>query len=350
VKRFLLACLLAGCGGDAMTALTPAPAQLGVLVTGEARRGAIVTLHVDVLDATQPLDPTATLIGDAMRYDKLDVRASGGLTIQVTQATATSVDLRCAIDLAAPAAPTDLQIGTASGGTLSLADAFVIADAATPELLDAPRSVSLPRKDAAWLGFVDPLGGPALLEAEMVGAGAMFLSADGRYPSSLTTSAYASVVTTDGTARALVVTDANGAGMIEVTPKVTPLVRKSAMEPDDQPATSKNTLSVPGYSDGGVLSSAKDVDWYAIDLPIDVLGRILRVETRDEGDAQTDTQLALFLADGVTPAGPSSDDDDYLDILRSDGLLGGGRYFVRVSAGSAFDASHGKYGLLVRLD
>lgn len=142
-----------------------------------------------------------------------------------------------------------------------------------------------------------------------------------------------STVTNSATTYLLVAVEESGSDgiAIAVKPTVAAITVGAETEPNDTKATAQTIATLPGGVANATLSSDTDEDWYKITV---AAGKGLHIATT-AGDAQTDTVITVYKADGTTVVGDPSDDSVYLDSLDVASTdLGAGTYYVVITVSS----------------
>ncbi|HEY4177051.1 MAG TPA: hypothetical protein VGM90_09480 [Kofleriaceae bacterium] len=316
--------LLAACSSD--SSVSPDDASLTATVTaGTPQRGGLVAVHL------APVEEGRT-------WSDVELFATPGLTVDARNVTATEIDALVAIDASAPLGDATIEIH--SGTDVFSAPAAVrVADAA-----DAPalRDTLHVQPDAAGASFawIAPASSLALVDLEMnvPGAGTIVLDAEGTYPRPLAFTTTRSAVLDGVRGVAFYASDA-----FDVTAHRYPL-RAIANGTDNTTFANATLLGTPDANVADAfLTGPDDARYFAVDIADASIGQRLRVLTL--GDARTDTKIAVFRDDHVSLLGPVSDDTTMLDELVTPTVSVAGRYYIRVTAGAGFDATHSTFSL-----
>lgn len=119
---------------------------------------------------------------------------------------------------------------------------------------------------------------------------------------------------------------------------------QTEVEPNDACAQANMLSALPASLGGASLSSATDEDWYAVNVGVADIGKVLAVNTTP-GDADTDTYIEVFNGNcaALNPFG-TSDDANYHESFYSAPLPAAGVYYIKVTnspfypyAGSAYN-------------
>ena len=121
----------------------------------------------------------------------------------------------------------------------------------------------------------------------------------------------------------------------------------SEAEPNNSSANAGIAANLPYLFRAATLSDIDDEDWIGINIAAGDLGKKLRVQTMGN-DQLTDTHIEILKADMTTLA--ADQDNAYHENVLTPALTAAGRYWVKISASSYFDAGHKAYTATVWLE
>jgi hypothetical protein len=319
--------------GDALagafTVTAPASAEV---TAGTPRRGGLVTVH---LALTEP--------GRTWAADDVAFFASPGITLGERTITNTAIDALVAIDASAPLGDAVLEVH-AGGDVFTVPAALAIADTGDAPVLHDTLHVQ-PDAAGAAFAWLDPESPLALVDLQIQArsAGALVLDGTGAYPRPLAFATRRTDVL-DGV-RGVGFYSGSSGGAFDIDARRSPLHAVTATTDNDTFATATLLGAPGGYVADATLAGPDDVRYFAVDVSDSSIGLPLRVVTL--GDARTDTKLAVVRDDQASLLGPVSADAAALDELVTPTIPAAGRYYIRVEAGAAFDASHDTFSLAV---
>ncbi len=331
---------------------------IAVTVTGTITQGSVALVNVKNKDVENPFDTgavNAAYLEGATASPRVTLNPGTPQVFSASFTVLTDVDAKVgkgdlvvasgagaspvlsiapgALEVKA-ATPKTLAVGTASTGTFGAAFASTLYEISTPA--DSLNNLVLTTTGTLPTGAAPRV---ALLKApghfaDLVGSAATqtFLN-DGA-----ATKYYAVVVDLAGT---------SGYGFSIINAQTAPAQAIVEAEPNDSVATAQVSTAYPFLLKAATLSAAGDADWVKITAPG---AKKLHVKTLP-GDAQADTTLRVYAADGTTAVTALLDDDYHEDLL-TPADLAAGTYYVKVGASSfqAPVAGKNKYLLLVTFE
>ncbi|APR78497.1 Hypothetical protein A7982_03844 [Minicystis rosea] len=353
--------------GSVTTSFTGAfavEAPVKITTRGSLAQGSVVTVHARGLDFETPFDTTST--GDGfftpLEFTNVSVDSPAGAAASVDNVADYVVDYTLLVDVDAPAASVDVNLTSGpEGDTLAYpypgafaikarAPKAVTPSAAATEMLASPGDSALfaYTPSSATLNIVDLTATGTHPDAT---PGAYFLPKSGKFADAFAAGESTTQVIASTDVIYAVAIDQGGLDgySIGLEVKETPAQGGAEKEPNDSQAAAETNgaVALPYAIQGASFSSGTDADWIAVTVTAADVGKQIYVQTTGL-DRLTDTVIEIFDDQGNSLVGPS-DDQGYLDVLSSEAISKAGTYFVKVFASDYFDAKHGKYDCVIRL-
>lgn len=305
---------------DAFVVSPPATAE----ITGTARRGALVHARLEIVEPSRA-------------WADVKMFASPGITVRTNTVTDTAIDALVAIDASSPLGDATLEVRTVNN-VFTIPAALSITDNVDAPILHDELHVQADAAGAAF-AWLDPESPLALVDVTTRDAEVIVLDDHGAYPRPIAFSRTQTDVI-DGV-RGIGFHTANR-GAFDVTATRWPLRAVTATS-DNRDFASATRLDAPGaYVANATLDEPR---YFAVDVDPGSTGQRLRVVTL--GDRETDTRISVYSDDRASLLGGPSSDDGALDELVTPTIPSGGRYYIRVEPGAAFDPSHPTFSLAV---
>ena len=352
--------ILEGDGGTVIGrgALTLDP-PIALTFDGTLAQGSIVVAHLTVLDPSIPLDTTSTVnpFGVATFTNLVPV-LPGGLSATVIAASAYAADVQLFIDTRTSGANGfDLASGPpGNAGNVHFplpAGVDVAARAGTPLTPGATVISSVDTKYATALFEYAPVSAALSIvdfSATAATSGAdpavLLLPPTGRWSDELTGGAVATWLTSSTDPIYAVYFDDTGntGGYSVHVGATTPAASAAASAADGTMAGALVAPALPFVLTGGQLASASSQDWIRVTTGPGDAGKQLHVQSA--GDPRTFLDVTLYDDQGNSIGG----NENGGPVNAFAGPLSASRtYYVEFSAGAGFDASHGSYDGIVRL-
>jgi hypothetical protein len=345
-----------------------------VVVLGTVAQGSLLNLDITNLDVTDPFDDTSY---STYYFPNLNFTAPTGLSIEVTAATSTSIQAQVTVDVTTTPGPVDLTLasGDPSGTpeTFFLPAAFTIA-ARTATAFTANAVIDITQPDATSLYKVTPTGANHAL---IFNAGAStptnplaqpypylaLLDNTGTFANGYLNAGQAlTYLTTDTSPLYLIAGDQGGFTGFNVTIGYNDVALTMQAGGEGNDTTNDTSagavvLSAPPVLVAGAsLSSATDLDWYAVTV---AAGKAIHATTVP-GDQYTNTTLQFFNSDGTTVLDSPSNltdptkpvDNGYQEDAISDVVTTAGTYYIVVGYSTSYgpyDETNTHYDLVVTL-
>jgi hypothetical protein len=115
------------------------------------------------------------------------------------------------------------------------------------------------------------------------------------------------------------------------------------------PTTANEIVAIPSLVSGALIEGmSQSDDWFKVVVTGATLASPKSIHVATGGDALSDMLVDVFDTDGATPLGYTDPDAIHKELFVPD-IAVDGTYFVRVSPGFFFDATHAGYDLLVEV-
>jgi hypothetical protein len=338
---------------------------LKVTTSGSLAVGSVITVRARGLDFETPFDTTST--GDGfftpLTFTNITVNAPAGANASVDNVTDYVVDYSLFVDVLAQPATVDIALksGVAPDQiAFPLPSAFAIAarspKAVTPAAVGSDMIAN--PGDSALFSYTPANASLKIvtLTAEATdpdaSPGAYFLPKSGKFADAFAAGGRTTQVwSSTDTVYAIAIDTSGYAGYpIGLRVEETPTQGGAEKEPNDAQADAETNgaVSLPYVVQGAKLLNTGDEDWYAVTFTAADMGKSLWALTSGL-DRLTDTVLEIVDDQGNSVAGPS-DDQGFLDELKSDPITKPGTYFVKVTPSPYFDPAHQGYDLILRLE
>jgi hypothetical protein len=344
---------------------------------GTVSQGSVINLKLINLDTSVPYDTTNTQdpFSGQITYTNLNFTGGTGLTYSVTNATANEADVQIFIDVMATAGAVDLTLANGDPNNTPLMTTFPAAftvAARTATTLTPNAMADFTQPFASTLYKITPTGANDILNFGITAASQtsmpllLLLDSTGSFAGSgfINNGTSFEYDTTDTSSLYVIALDfgATGGYMATVTSSDIALTIQAGGEGNDTTNnvyTGATVLSAPPVEvQGASLSSATDIDFYAVTVPA---GKSIHVQTVP-GDDATEATVIFYNSDGTTvlPDPDQTDPTMPVDMLGpedtvSNAVTTAGTYYIAIGFSQdpsatpwAADESH--YNLIVTLE
>jgi hypothetical protein len=341
-----------------------------VTVQGSLAQGSIAIANIKLEDQSTPFDTTGTsnpLTGQ-VTYTNLALTAPAGVTATIQQASANLVSYLILTDVDAAASPSDLDLVSGPAGDTANDVEFpaagaltVTARTATPLGADAFPGTIKTAYDSALCSYtagssaaiVDVAASSTVKGANpsfaLLPKSGHFADLIGYFQPTSGGSSTTTLLPASGDEYYAIYWDNSGTtGAFSLGATATPPAATHATTANDgTKAGAVAATALPFVLTGGSLAATTSMDWVKVTVAAADAGKSLHIQT--VGDALTDVAVTVYQTDGTTPVNSTP--------LESGGPVDGtvpvataGTYYVVFAAGQlAFDATHGTYSGIVRI-
>jgi hypothetical protein len=341
-----------------------------VSLQGALAQGAIAVANVKLEDTSTPFDTTATQdpLTGALTYTNLAFTLGAGLTqSSILSATNASVQFIVLVDVDAKAGASDFDLVSGPAGDAANDVEFpapggltVAARAATALGATAASGTIKNAYDSALYSYAPSAAGQILdVTADSTASGAnpsfallpksghfadllgFFQPAQPGSPSAKTllpasTDPYYAIYWDNG--------GTTGAYTLGAT-STAPAATHATATGDGTKTTAIAAAALPFVLTGGSLADATSQDWVKVTAAAGDVNKSLRVQT--VGDELTDVAATVYKSDGTTAVGTAIETGGTLDGTVT--IPAAGTYYVAFAAGQIFDATHGTYSAILRI-
>lgn len=328
--------------------------------SGTLAQGSLASFTVTNLDFENPFDDTCTLDAGffgCLEYGFINFETPAGTNASLSSLSPYELTGTLYMDIDAASGPFRINSGDPAGEPVvsSLGADTEIVTRTASALSSTPANGSIEAANGTAL-YSFTAGANTVSTIDVNGAsGAYVLGASGSWTEVVTVGEAPSFVTQTGGDFYVVVTDVSGDENVTFSVAAEPTTLTPVAEADTNGAN--DTLggaqdlatNVSALVTNASITDDSDEDWYKFTVPAGSSTKRVHVITAP-GDAETDTLVEIYAANGTTLLG-EGDDAGYHEDVVSEPLGSNNTFFVKVSPSSYWDAMYGdKYIVAIWLE
>lgn len=338
---------------------------LALTVKGTAAQGSVFFVSASNKDLTTPFDTTSESGGlfAPPTFVGVNLKEIPGMVISVSEVSLYKTELAVVVDVTTAAGKKPISLLSGVEGTPQTAFPYpegleLAARTASPLTLGTASAQSAKAPFESKLFSFTPVAGTGITDLVVTSSDpdfaptAILLPKSGKFEDRLTSFAAASTLLSENADPIYVIAldTAGKVGDFKITASSVTAPTVDEAGSNENVGEAQALANLPTIVKNASLTSGTDVDWYSIPVAGNNVGKKLRVITAG-GDANTDTVIELFKADGTTAIGEATD-DNYHETFVSPALTEAANVLVKISYSkqSKWSNQAARYKMAVRFE